>query len=201
MKKWIMPVLIGVALLAGCEDEQETTKKQIVDETPKVVSASIAPSNISDDMVKVLEDQMQEDPAGLYDVQLTNEHEAVEFVLHEYVNGKHTKINQMAYSVGDEPYALKLYAGLIENQRGFLFRMAGNQDIRLFSLNDALYESHLENKMSLTEKPKVVRICGKFDYAAEVPFSIGGKYKNYRADDPQLKNISKIYVLTAALSD
>jgi hypothetical protein len=55
--------------------------------------------------------------------------------------------------------------------------------------------------MSLTETPKVVRIYGKFDAAAEVPFSIGGKYQNYPADDLQLTKVPKLYVLTAALND
>lgn len=201
MKKWAVPVLAGIVLLAGCEDEQPTPKKQVVDETPKVLSASIKPTTLSEDALEIVEDQMEEDPAGLYDVQLTNNKQSVEFVLHEYTRGKHKKVHTMAYAVGDEPFNLKLYIGFIENERGILYREVGNQDIRLFSLNDTLYESHLEDKMSLTETPKVVRIYGTFDYAAEVPFSIGGKYQNYPADDLQLTQVPKLYVLTAALND
>jgi hypothetical protein len=113
MKKWAVPFLAGIVLLAGCEDEQPTPKKQVVDETPKVVSASIKPTTLSKEALDIVEGQMEEDPAGLYDVQLTNNKQSVKFVLHEYTKGKHKVVHTMSYAVGDEPFNLKLYIGFI----------------------------------------------------------------------------------------
>lgn len=202
MKKWIASCLIGGSvLLVGCEDEQETSKKIAVEQAPQILTASIAPTTLSAETMAVVETQLEEDAAGLYDVQLTNSKEFIRLVLHQYEKGQHTVIHNMTYAVGDEPYQLKLYAGFIETEGHIVFHTTSNRNIRLLKTEHARYEEHLEDKMTLSKTPKIIRISGDFDSATDVPFAVGAKYQQYSADDLQLTNIQKVYVLTAALSD